>query len=328
MLPYNVLQFGDFFLSFLAIWTTILIVAEVNLRVLRLRCHREVHFLLHVVGMMVIAFGTEWDRFSILLFLVPFVSGLVVVAASWTGRCVYTRHCFPPVREWLLRLVPGTLCFLVAFMLFGLFESDSNYYLVHSAWHVLVGIALCLLLPFRANRPQVDSTHEPSGPCEPLLSPAPRLEDGSGTASTGSSPSSSSLTALPAPSSHAGKCNYCLVDAKYGSDALAALGDATTLTLGSAPEAHALEVTRVRSHLRRHSNSSLDDPERSPHRMMHVSSVSLIASPRPAAAEPKFPRRALSALLGAVRGTHSAQHRVHHSDPLILDPLGRQHCNH
>lgn len=333
VLPYNVHQFGDFFLSFLSIWTTILMVAEVNLRVLRLRCHRELHFFLHVVGMMLIAFGTELDRFSLFMFVVPLICGLFIVAVSWTGHCVHTRHCFPPPREWLLRLVPGTLCFLIAFSLFGLFETDTNYYLVHSAWHLLVGSALFLLLPFRSNRGAQQGSPGDShvSPHErELLDPACRPEDDTraGTASSSSATPSSagtSASGLPAPSStFDGKCNYCLVDADYGDDALAVLDETT------APgRAHEPAATRVNL-LGRQSSSSLEESALASHRTLHVSSVSLVASPSAApASNPICPRRAISALLGAMRGSRPAQHHVvHDSDPLVLDQLDRDHSNH
>ena len=195
---------------------------------------------------------------------------------------------------------------------------------MHSAWHVLVGIALFLLLPYRKNRPQVESTREAPvgvGPQdEPLVAlTSPHLEEGSGSASTSSTPSSSGSSGPLASSSQAGKCNYCLVD---GDDALAALGE----TAAPGPD-DPLAPTRVC--VRRQSSSSLDEPERGANRTMHVSSVSLVASSAAAAHTPTFPRRALSALLGTICGSRSDQHHVVPDlDPLVLDPLGRNQSNH
>lgn len=102
---------------------------------------------LHIFGVVIIAFGTELDKFSVLVFLIPIVIASVIVLTAWGLRCRRTHALFPAKKYWLFFLPAGLILVVIGLLCFTLFQTNSNYYIVHSIWHMTIALSIVCLLP-------------------------------------------------------------------------------------------------------------------------------------------------------------------------------------
>lgn len=138
LFPYNTLQFSDFYGSITAMWVTLIAVAKLPFRL-------ESFF--HVIGIMAIGVAVTENRFSALTTLIPVLSAFLILAIKWGRQCHATHHCYPGKLDWIFSLIPGAICGIVGFILFAFVEKPSNYFYVHSLWHILMGSAVLFLIP-------------------------------------------------------------------------------------------------------------------------------------------------------------------------------------
>lgn len=140
--PYDTLQFADFLAATVAIWVTVLAIADLPSRWTSL---------LHSVGILCFAIGAHHNRFSVWLFASPVVIGFLILISHWIYQCRIRRDCYPHSRTWLCHLIPGLTLAMAGFMtkIFFEFEDEgaSNYYWTHTLWHALLGLACAFLLP-------------------------------------------------------------------------------------------------------------------------------------------------------------------------------------
>lgn len=133
---FEVLQYCDFFSSILAFWVTLVAMAELPIRFIPL-CHMS--------GVLIIAFGVQSDRRSLLSILMPLTIGVMIPVGAYLYRSYCLKSWKKPTR--LPKLLLGLLMVGVGLLLFSLVETEANYQYVHSAWHVIIAISLLFLLP-------------------------------------------------------------------------------------------------------------------------------------------------------------------------------------
>ncbi|KAF4531717.1 hypothetical protein B566_EDAN009342 [Ephemera danica] len=133
-----VLQFCDFFCSILAFWVTLISLAHLPPRLAAAA---------HMAGVLVVAVGVEWNRTALVVFLVPVALGLLVPMVAWAVRSWNARNLLGVKQGSLLRILPGVLLAGLGLGLFAMVETEANYQFIHSAWHMLMGLALLFLLP-------------------------------------------------------------------------------------------------------------------------------------------------------------------------------------
>jgi transmembrane protein 8A/B len=96
----SVLQFCDFYCGLLAIWVTLIAMANV----------RPVFVsLLHMLGAILLAFGTELNKQSLWVFLAPALSGICIVSISWTMKCRKHNKVYPSKKYFAIYLPLGTV---------------------------------------------------------------------------------------------------------------------------------------------------------------------------------------------------------------------------
>jgi len=139
LLPYDTLQFCDFLASISAIWFTFVLIA-------RLHCPKFESWL-HAFGCLGVASLVSYDRFSLWSFLIPILIGCIVVFTNWILVCKNTQKCFPGKRVMVFSILPGLLFAITGFLLYAFVETESNYYITHSIWHISMAIAVLFLLP-------------------------------------------------------------------------------------------------------------------------------------------------------------------------------------
>jgi hypothetical protein len=74
----SVLQFCDFYNALLSIWVTLVAMASMGPRATSF-CH--------MLGVVTLAVGAEMDRTALWVFLLPTVSGCLLVLVFWAIKC-------------------------------------------------------------------------------------------------------------------------------------------------------------------------------------------------------------------------------------------------
>ncbi|KAI4469065.1 five-span transmembrane protein m83 [Holotrichia oblita] len=134
----DVLQFSDFFSGLLAIWVTLIAVAAIPL---------PWSSISHITGALVLAFGTTLSKQSLIVFLVPVITGVIIIIGHW----IYLRRkigkSFPNRRYVKIYLPLALLVTGAGLLMYGLFQTQSNYKYLHSLWHISMGLGIIIILP-------------------------------------------------------------------------------------------------------------------------------------------------------------------------------------
>lgn len=136
----GVLQYCDFYCGLLAIWVTLIAMAHIR---------QTFVSMLHMFGAIVLAFGTELNKQSLWVFLAPALTGLCLISVSWGWRCQRTRKWFPARRYLSIFLPIGMLFVMCGLTFYAFLQTRQNYFVVHSAWHMLMALSILMLLPSR-----------------------------------------------------------------------------------------------------------------------------------------------------------------------------------
>lgn len=138
----GVLQFCDFYCGLMSIWVTLIAMAHFNNRYVSIS---------HICGAILLAFGTIFNKQALWVFLMPAISGLVLIGISWGLRCRKTRKLFP-AKKYLVRFMPiGTFLVLMGLISFAFLQTKDNYWFVHSIWHAIMAVSVIFLLPSENN---------------------------------------------------------------------------------------------------------------------------------------------------------------------------------
>uniref|UniRef100_A0A1I8PVV4 EGF-like domain-containing protein n=1 Tax=Stomoxys calcitrans TaxID=35570 RepID=A0A1I8PVV4_STOCA len=138
LLSLEVLQFCDFYCGLLAIWVTLLAMAQLG---------EEYTALLHMLGAILLALGTEVNKQSLWVFLTPVLTGVILIGTSWGVRCYKTRQCFPARKYLLFHMPIGCVLVICGLVCYAFVATRQNYYIVHSIWHVVMALSIVCLLP-------------------------------------------------------------------------------------------------------------------------------------------------------------------------------------
>ncbi|XP_070563065.1 post-GPI attachment to proteins factor 6-like isoform X1 [Ptychodera flava] len=159
MMDYDTMQFCDFLASVLAVWVTLVAMAVLK---------PQYTSFLHMFGTLVLITITKYDRFSIWIFVIPVLAGLVLIIGSWIYKCRITRSCYPGIRHVIAHFIPGVFIAGTALILYTFVENSTNYYYVHSLWHVLIATSIVFLLPPKQEKSKKHLQRTPSS--EDILS--------------------------------------------------------------------------------------------------------------------------------------------------------------
>ncbi|XP_058812384.1 uncharacterized protein LOC131676953 [Topomyia yanbarensis] len=136
----GVLQFCDFYCGLLAIWVTLIAMSNVRTQFVSL---------LHMLGAILLAFGTELNKQSLWVFLAPALTGVCLISVSWGLRCRKTKKCFPS-RGYLAFFLPvGSVLVMIGLICYAFLQTKQNYHIVHSIWHMVMALSILCLLPNR-----------------------------------------------------------------------------------------------------------------------------------------------------------------------------------
>lgn len=133
-----ILQFGDFYCGLMSFFVTLLAMSTVSER---LKSGMQ------LVGAIVVALFTTWNMHSILSFLLPFAIGGATVIVSWTLYYRKNRR-MPFPRTYYTRYLPlGAVLVSIGLICYAFLQTEQNYKLVHSLWHMIIALSVGFLLP-------------------------------------------------------------------------------------------------------------------------------------------------------------------------------------
>ncbi|CAH0551915.1 unnamed protein product [Brassicogethes aeneus] len=134
----NALQFSDFFCALLAIWMTLIAMADLPLGYTSLA---------HVIGGILLAFFTTVNKTSMWVFLVPVISGICIIMGSWYLKYHKHRKLICKKKYLTVFLPVGAALAILGLLIYGLLQTTENYKYLHSMWHVIMAVVVIVLLP-------------------------------------------------------------------------------------------------------------------------------------------------------------------------------------
>lgn len=144
LMPYSILQFGDFYLSYTSVWMTSLLIAKPKVT--------------HSIGETIALFGTagialtvHYNATSLPAFIIPIVCSLLVIAISWIHHSYSNKKCYPELSYYLKNVLPCVVFALVGVICFAFLETEENYFYVHSIWHISIALAIVFVIPTKSD---------------------------------------------------------------------------------------------------------------------------------------------------------------------------------
>lgn len=153
----NVLQFSDFYVALLGLWVTMVAMAHVP---------DPFKSLLHMLGAILLSFGTTLNKTSLWVILIPGVVGFLMISSSWAVKYYRTKKIFPS-KHYLVRFLPlGIFVVAIGIVCYSFLQTKNNYKYLHSLWHVLMATGILILLPNEKYfSPKADSSRITNGDC-------------------------------------------------------------------------------------------------------------------------------------------------------------------
>lgn len=164
----NVLQFCDFYSAILSLWITLIAMSDVR---------SALKSIAHMAGAIGIALGTEYNRTSLWVLAVPALVGVAVMTQSWLWRCKSQRSCYPSKKYWKFYFPPGVILVTVGLVCYSFLQTKQNYKYVHSAWHIIMALAIIFLLPPKQQERSIIGNSEESVCLPPLTCTSPSRKE-------------------------------------------------------------------------------------------------------------------------------------------------------
>jgi len=140
---YNGLQLADFISSYSSFSITILSMSEMP------RPWKVFAYFLSVLVCMSIDL---YNRFDTTAFIVIIILASVFTVATWAKIWYKTRKLFPSKKR-LLLYIPGLVLAITGIVIFTKLQTDSNYWILHSIWHMLMAVSILFFMPYCQTRP-------------------------------------------------------------------------------------------------------------------------------------------------------------------------------
>ncbi|CAG9821030.1 unnamed protein product [Phaedon cochleariae] len=134
----SALQFGDFFCALLAIWVTLIAIADLS------EMRRSVF---HMVGAIILAFCTTINKTALWIFTLPVCSGLFIISISWYLKYRTVKSRFANRRYLYYNIPIGAGIVTVGLVMYAFLQTKDNYKYLHSIWHMIMAVALVVVLP-------------------------------------------------------------------------------------------------------------------------------------------------------------------------------------
>lgn len=134
----NILQFGDFYCGLMSFWVTLLAMSII---------HEKLRSSLQLIGAIVVALLTTWNMHSFYAFLMPVVFGIAIVFMSWYLDYRRHRKLKYPASYYKIYLPFGIVLVSIGLVCYAFLQTEKNYRIVHSFWHMIIAVSVVFLLP-------------------------------------------------------------------------------------------------------------------------------------------------------------------------------------
>ncbi|CAH0400597.1 unnamed protein product [Chilo suppressalis] len=134
----NILQFGDFYCGLMSFWVTLLAMSIVG---------DKFRSSIQLIGAIVIALLTTWNMHSFVAFLLPVAVGVGVLLLSWYLDYRRTRIMRYPRSYYTIYMPLGLILVSVGLICYAFLQTEQNYKIVHSIWHMIIALSVVFLLP-------------------------------------------------------------------------------------------------------------------------------------------------------------------------------------
>lgn len=134
----NILQFGDFYCGLMSFWVTLLAMSIISERL---------RSLLQLTGAIVIALLTTWNMHSFVAFLLPVAVGISVLLLTWWLNFRTMKRLRYPRSYYTTHLPIGVALVSVGLICYAFLQTEQNYKIVHSFWHMIIAGSVVFLLP-------------------------------------------------------------------------------------------------------------------------------------------------------------------------------------
>lgn len=132
------MQFGDFYCGLMSFWVTLLAMSIVG---------DKFRSSFQLTGAIVIALLTTWNMHSFVAFLLPVAIGVTVLLFSWYVDYRKLRTMRYP-RSYYTRYMPlGLILVSIGLISYAFLQTEQNYKIVHSLWHMIIALSVVFLLP-------------------------------------------------------------------------------------------------------------------------------------------------------------------------------------
>lgn len=140
LVRWSALQFADFFCALLAIWVTIIAVADLP---------PLITSVCHMLGAIILAFCTSIDRTALWIFAFPVLLGIGIWCVSWYLKYRKIKQRFVNKRYAYINIPVGTALVVVGLVMYAFLQTEGNYKYLHSLWHMIMAVAIIIVLPKR-----------------------------------------------------------------------------------------------------------------------------------------------------------------------------------
>lgn len=134
----NILQFGDFYCGLMSFWVTLLAMSIIG---------DKLRSSFQLTGAIIIALLTTWNMHSFVSFLLPVAVGVTVLLVSWYMDYRELRMMRYPRSYYRKHLPLGLLLVSVGLISYAFLQTEQNYKIVHSLWHMIIALSVVFLLP-------------------------------------------------------------------------------------------------------------------------------------------------------------------------------------
>lgn len=134
----NILQFGDFYCGLMSFWVTLLAMSIVG---------DKFKSSFQLIGAIIIALLTTWNMHSFVAFVLPVAVGVFVLLLSWYLDYRKNRTMRYPRSYYTIYMPLGIVLVTIGLICYAFLQTEQNYKIVHSVWHMIIALSVVFLLP-------------------------------------------------------------------------------------------------------------------------------------------------------------------------------------
>ena len=90
-----------------------------------------------------------YDRFNSTAFIIFLCVAICITVSTWVKVCYSKKKMYPSKRTLLLFYLPGFVLASTGIIIFSFLQTKSNYWVLHSIWHMCMAFSILFFLPKR-----------------------------------------------------------------------------------------------------------------------------------------------------------------------------------